>query len=152
MEQEPQKKKLVDEGGHESFNAPPMLCTNNCGFFGNPSTNNLCSKCYKDYLLKQSKIASIIEETKAVGENKVGEVQEAKFYEGTTSENKPANRCSFCRKRVGLTGFKCRCGQTFCSIHRYSDEHNCLFDYKSAGQDAMAKANPVIKADKVEKI
>ncbi|KAG6768347.1 hypothetical protein POTOM_027257 [Populus tomentosa] len=28
--------------------------------------------------------------------------------------------------------------------HRYSDKHNCVFDYKSAGQDAIAKANPVI--------
>ncbi|KAF9595605.1 hypothetical protein IFM89_001354 [Coptis chinensis] len=76
--------------------------------------------------------------------------------EGTTSEDPgnqpPANRCNFCRKRVGLTGFKCRCGETFCSIHRYSDKHNCAFDCKSAGQDAIAKANPIVKADKIEKI
>jgi hypothetical protein len=27
-----------------------------------------------------------------------------------------------------------------------------VFDYKSAGQDAIAKANPVVKADKIDKI
>jgi len=88
----------------------------------------------------------------------VGGVEEEKIVkmeEGASSENvgsRSANRCSFCRKRVGLTGFKCRCEHTFCSIHRYSDKHNCVFDYKGAAQDAIAKANPVVKADKIEKI
>eukprot|EP00249_Psilotum_nudum_P009084 c21698_g1_i1 orf=586-1176(-) len=63
-----------------------------------------------------------------------------------------SKRCFTCRKRVGLTEFKCRCGDTFCSLHRYSDKHNCSFDYKAAGRDAIAKANPLIKAQKVQKI
>ena len=42
--------------------------------------------------------------------------------------------------------------RTFCSVHRYSDKHNYVFDYKGAGQDAIAKANPVVKAEKIEKI
>merc|ERR1719232_207314 len=33
-----------------------------------------------------------------------------------------------CKKKVGLTGFTCRCGGLFCSIHRYSDKHECKFD------------------------
>ena len=66
--------------------------------------------------------------------------------------NKPANRCWLCNKRVGLTGFKCRCGGTFCSSHRYSENHDCSFDYKGVGREAIAKANPVVKADKIEKI
>ncbi len=28
------------------------------------------------------------------------------------------NRCTQCSKKVGLTGFGCRCGGTFCSMHR----------------------------------
>jgi hypothetical protein len=67
------------------------------------------------------------------------------------SRPKP-NRCFSCKKRVGLTGFDCRCGNLFCSAHRYTDKHSCPFDYKAAGQDAIAKANPVVKADKVHKI
>lgn len=61
------------------------------------------------------------------------------------------NRCGSCRKRVGLTGFKCRCGHIYCALHRYSDKHNCTFDYKAAGQEAIAKANPLVVADKVVK-
>ncbi|KAJ7553860.1 hypothetical protein O6H91_06G115800 [Diphasiastrum complanatum] len=68
------------------------------------------------------------------------------------SSNLIFNRCFCCQKRVGLTGFKCRCGDVFCALHRYSDKHNCSFDYKTAGRDAIAKANPLIKADKVRKI
>ncbi|XP_008791733.1 zinc finger AN1 domain-containing stress-associated protein 15-like [Phoenix dactylifera] len=62
------------------------------------------------------------------------------------------NRCSTCRKRVGLTGFRCRCGDLFCGRHRYSDTHNCSFDYKAAGREEIAKANPVVRAAKIIKI
>lgn len=63
-----------------------------------------------------------------------------------------SNRCSNCRRRVGLTGFKCKCGLTFCGSHRYPENHGCTFDYKSLGKEAIAKANPVVKAEKLHKI
>ncbi|XP_042401060.1 zinc finger AN1 domain-containing stress-associated protein 15-like [Zingiber officinale] len=55
-------------------------------------------------------------------------------------------------KRVGLTGFRCRCGDLFCKLHRYSDSHDCSFDYKAAGRDQIGKANPLIRAVKIIKI
>ncbi|KAJ4826008.1 hypothetical protein Tsubulata_027601 [Turnera subulata] len=59
-----------------------------------------------------------------------------------------ANRCFTCNKKVGLTGFECKCGSMFCGAHRYPENHKCSFDFKGAGREAIAKANPVIKADK----
>ena len=40
-------------------------------------------------------------------------------------------KCYECRKKVGFTGFKCRCGFIFCGKHRHGDQHNCSFDYSS---------------------
>ncbi|XP_062874276.1 AN1-type zinc finger protein 5a isoform X2 [Trichomycterus rosablanca] len=62
------------------------------------------------------------------------------------------NRCFTCRKRVGLTGFDCRCGQLFCGIHRYSDKHNCTYDYKAEAVAKIRKENPVVVADKIQRI
>ncbi|KAK7314279.1 hypothetical protein VNO77_39493 [Canavalia gladiata] len=71
----------------------------------------------------------------------------------TLSEPKRAvNRCSGCRRRVGLTGFRCRCGDLFCAEHRYSDRHDCSYDYKAAGREAIARENPVVKAAKIVKV
>ncbi|KAL9249395.1 Zinc finger A20 and AN1 domain-containing stress-associated protein 5-like protein [Drosera capensis] len=62
------------------------------------------------------------------------------------------NRCFGCRRKVGLTGFRCRCGDLFCGEHRYSDRHDCGFDYRKAGREAIERENPVIKAAKILKI
>nr|XP_046230740.1 AN1-type zinc finger protein 5-like isoform X2 [Scatophagus argus] len=62
------------------------------------------------------------------------------------------NRCFMCRKKVGLTGFDCRCGNLFCGLHRYSDKHNCPYDYKAEAADKIRKENPVVVADKIQRI
>ncbi|KAG9128888.1 hypothetical protein Leryth_009616 [Lithospermum erythrorhizon] len=60
--------------------------------------------------------------------------------------------CNGCNKKLGLMGFRCRCGDTFCPKHRYSDRHDCSFDYKAAGKEAIAKENPVVRAAKLLKV
>lgn len=76
--------------------------------------------------------------------------------EGEASNESPTkskrNRCYTCKKKVGLTGFECRCGGTFCSIHRYSDKHGCQFDYKEHGADHIRKTNPLVVSSKVQKL
>ena len=139
---------------------------------------NLCSKCYRDLrageeqaakakaameksLSVNTKQEDVVDETvKPVLElphvgssSTVVEIQPAAIVsDDKPAEPKAANRCFICRKKVGLTGFKCKCGSTFCGEHRYAEKHDCSFDFKGTGRDAIAKANPVVKADKVERI
>ncbi|XP_051896322.1 AN1-type zinc finger protein 6 [Pristis pectinata] len=62
------------------------------------------------------------------------------------------NRCFTCRKKVGLTGFDCRCGNLFCGLHRYSDKHSCPYDYKADAAEKIRKENPVVVGEKIQKI
>ncbi|KAJ8551515.1 hypothetical protein K7X08_021530 [Anisodus acutangulus] len=41
-----EEQRMQEAGRHR-------LCANNCGFFGSPTTLNLCSKCYKDHCMKE---------------------------------------------------------------------------------------------------
>lgn len=63
-------------------------------------------------------------------------------------------RCQVCRKKLGLSGFKCKCSDTnfFCSKHRYAEEHNCSFDYKKENKDLLREKNPQIVSDKIIRI
>ncbi|XP_021234507.1 AN1-type zinc finger protein 5-like isoform X2 [Numida meleagris] len=76
--------------------------------------------------------------------------------EDKTSPEKPKqkkkNRCFTCRKKIGLTGFDCRCGNLFCAIHRYSDMHACPYDYKAEAAEKIRKENPVVIAEKIQKL
>lgn len=65
---------------------------------------------------------------------------------------KKKNRCATCRKKVGLTGFECRCGGLYCSVHRYSDKHECSFNYRELGAEEIRRNNPVVVGQKIQKI
>ncbi|XP_039041037.1 zinc finger A20 and AN1 domain-containing stress-associated protein 3-like [Hibiscus syriacus] len=157
----------------------PQLCANNCGCFGSPTTQNLCSKCYRDLQLKerQSSYAkqafnqafvpstasssssfpshSSTESTSSLSlavaeEEPAAETKQTPVVEETVQVR--PNRCLSCKKRVGLAGFKCSCGMVFCGIHRYPEQHACTFDFKGMGKEQIAKANPLVKGKKLQKI
>ncbi|VAH30261.1 unnamed protein product [Triticum turgidum subsp. durum] len=141
----------------------PILCVNNCGFFGSSMTNNMCSKCYRDFIKATTMAAPVVEKVFSVASSSSVTLEQAKADEvpavavadsqaAQEPPKPPSNRCLSCRKKVGLTGFQCRCGGTFCSMHRYADSHECTFDYKKAGREQIAKQNPVVIAEKINKI
>ncbi|KAK9065420.1 hypothetical protein SSX86_016803 [Deinandra increscens subsp. villosa] len=146
------------------------FCVNNCGVVGNPATNNMCQNCFNATTSTTSSSSSQRTRTRSsplrspsrrgesldlvVGETAVElheELKDSKRKE-PVAVKKEVSRCSGCRKRVGLTGFRCRCGDLFCAEHRYSDRHDCSYDYKTAGREAIARDNPVVKAAKIVRI
>ncbi len=150
------------------------LCVNNCGFTGNPATNNMCQKCFN---ASASAAAGALKSSHKVSggggadaRSSAARSPERTYFPAETSQvrtkdiastavveevvkvKREVNRCSGCRRKVGLTGFRCRCGDLFCAEHRYSDRHVCSYDYKTAGREAIARENPVVKAAKIVRV
>ena len=66
------------------------------------------------------------------------------------SNKRPAaQRCSQCKIRVGYLGFDCKCGNLFCGVHRYSDKHECSYDYRTEEKKKLETSNPVVCAAKL---
>ncbi|PHT30150.1 hypothetical protein CQW23_30258 [Capsicum baccatum] len=126
----------------------------------------MCSKCQKDKILLKQEHAmpvaasrkDVVRRSSSRDESELAlagaavasidlasQISQVKSKEGL-------KKYTTCPKRVGLTRFSCKCGDLFCAVHHYSDKHNCPFDYRNASQNAIAKANPIIVAEKLNKI
>ena len=71
---------------------------------------------------------------------------------GSVEKKKKKNRCMHCRKKVGLTGFECKCGGLFCGMHRMAGAHACTFDHAAMNKELLEKRVTSVIADKMEKI
>ncbi|XP_076830773.1 AN1-type zinc finger protein 4 [Brachyhypopomus gauderio] len=68
-------------------------------------------------------------------------------------KKKTSKHCSLCGRKTGLaTSYECRCGNNFCSTHRYAETHDCTYDYKTTGRRFLQESNPIISAPKLPKI
>ncbi|KAM7280275.1 hypothetical protein ACFE04_007409 [Oxalis oulophora] len=146
----------------------PPNCVKQCGYLGSSSTLNMCSSCYKKYLMEQENgTKTSIDDwspllrakgsspTVNVYSESIREyliIQRSIALKATPKTNIMAikNRCESCNKKVGLLGFKCRCEKTFCGLHRYPQEHSCSFDFKKVDQEILIRQNPLIKGDKLK--
>ncbi|KAF4367725.1 hypothetical protein F8388_010262 [Cannabis sativa] len=95
------------------------LCVKGCGFYGRVENRNMCSKCYKDFIMEEIICKSL---SNIHLSNNITSITTPTF--NTTDENDAItnslcdqfndlkitkNRCKDCNKKVGLTGFSCRC-------------------------------------------
>ncbi|XP_050443533.1 AN1-type zinc finger protein 4-like [Adelges cooleyi] len=81
----------------------------------------------------------------------IGELNQT-FPDNQTVEKKK-KRCAQCNKKLTISAqYTCRCGLNFCPEHRYSESHNCTYDYQKNGRDSIEKNNPLVVRPKLPKI
>lgn len=146
---------LGSETNGNDTNAPKIVKSSEIGSL-DPTTCSIENKVHLESPAIKSDIDSRVPKSPVTGTG--SDIQESSSSTSKTLcssvavDKKPKKRrCGICKKKIGLTGFDCRCGGLYCSMHRYADTHNCTFDYKEDGKEKIRKANPVIQDDKINR-
>ena len=61
-------------------------------------------------------------------------------------------KCFFCKKKVDLINFTCKCDHIFCIKCKDPEIHKCTYDYKSEFKDLLEINNPIITPSKIQSI
>ncbi|CAI9785516.1 unnamed protein product [Fraxinus pennsylvanica] len=105
---------------------------------GNSVANDLCKKCFSataagsassvvTAVARSKKSFRSSSSSRSSPERKLKPVEISQGLKKDDSDSaevvlvkREVNRCSGCRRKVGLIGFRCRCGKLFCANNRYS--------------------------------
>ncbi|KAF3613160.1 putative chaperone protein dnaJ 6-like [Capsicum annuum] len=110
-----------------------VLYINDYDFFGSAAMTNMCSKCQKDMILLKQEHAKLaaasskdfVRRSSSSDESELALVGAAVASADLASQisqvksKECCKKCTACRKRLGLTGFSCKCGDLFCAVHHY---------------------------------
>lgn len=109
---------------------------------GRLQTGGLCGICWREMVVRENKeMKRRREEAKRWEEESARREEEERRQEEELElrRQKDTSRCYECEKKIGLTGFQCKCGYLFCAKHRYAEEHACSFDFASHGRELLAQ-------------
>ena len=135
-----------------------LIITNN----SRAATAGMCSKCYKEKVKPQEMASASAAAEQKLTESSIAASQvpapapAASAVSDPVQSSSPSkpqvdrSRCAECKKKVGLTGIECRCGQVYCGAHRMAEKHACTFDFKSFGRTNIEKANEKVVAQSLE--
>lgn len=125
----------------------PALCAACLTFYGNPQFQSLCFKCYKEATAREAVAADQV-----LSQSPVALPVVTKQEPEASARQADRSKCWCCAKRAGSLGYECRCGFVFCGKHRLPEAHTCDFDFVADGKKVLAKNNPLVQCDKLERI
>ena len=107
------------------------------------STNSLLDKAEVNLAEKKEEIG------KSVLKNTI-------FEEKKESKKRKRKRCEYevCNKRLKVVELEleCKCGKSYCKVHRYPEDHECSYNFKEMGKRDIEKMNEKIIGNKIEYI